>query len=123
MSDDPVYWELSKEDYNLIEELPVCGCGSPNLAYDVYRRILAASAAFHDNPSQDAPGPYAATNGNEALFYVVAGVLDHIEATEHGGTIHYAWLTDKGRRLLALLVEWAESGYEATPFGSPEKKQ
>lgn len=39
---------------------------------------------------------------DERLFYVAAYVLDDIEASEHGGSIWGAWITEKGSRLLAV---------------------
>jgi hypothetical protein len=63
----------------------------------------------------------AATDGDERLFYVVAGVLDGMDCIEHGGSIVHSWATDKGRRLLGLLDRYAESGYEATPCQDLER--
>jgi hypothetical protein len=105
---------LNEDDFNLLDELPVCGCGIPRLALETYHKALAAAVAFGDD-GETGPNPFEPTDGDETLFYIVAGVLDQIEATEHGGTIHWAWATDKGRRLLVLLDRWAESGYEARP--------
>lgn len=111
--------ELTEADFDLLDELPICGCGRSALAVETYHKLLTAAADFADEsptaPAEPAPDPFEPTDGNETLFYVAAGVLDRIEATEHGTSIHFAWITDKGRRLLALLEQWAESSYEATP--------
>lgn len=113
----PEYWEVSQEDAELLWSLPVCGCGNPELAYEAYRGVLAATPAAYDRRSQDEPWPtweqrLAPVDGNETLFYVVAGVLDDMGATEHGGSLGGAWRTAKGERLLSLLDQHAVWGYE-----------
>lgn len=113
------FLELSNDDLDLLLDVPVCGCGRPDLAWAVYRAVLADAVAASDGVwSTDR---MAAANGDETLFYVVAGVLDSIEATEHGGSIGGAWATEKGRRLLAILDRFAESDYEATPCGGVDE--
>lgn len=111
MSDE--YLDLSNDDLDLLMEVPVCGCGRPELAWVVYRAVLADAVAASDGAW--AADRLAAANGDETLFYVVAGVLDGIDATEHGGSITSSWVTDKGRRLLAILDRYAGSDYEAMP--------
>ena len=113
----PEDWNLSRADAELMWSLPVCGCGNPELAYDVYRRVLASTPAAYGTRAADEPWPtwedrLAPVNGDETLFYVVAGVLDSIGATEHGGSIGGAWRTDKGERLLLLLTQHAAWDYE-----------
>lgn len=110
---DREFLNLSSEDLDLLLEVPVCGCGRPELAWTVYRAVLADAVAASDGVW--AANRLEAAHGDETLFYVVAGVLDGIDCTEHGGTIDSAWATDKGRRLLAILDRFAESEYEATP--------
>lgn len=111
---------LSEDDFNLLHALPVCGCGVPGTVYDLYRRQLRVTARTDDRDDWPTFGDRVdAADGNETLFYVVAYVLDHIEATEHGGGIGGAWLTDKGRRLLAILDRYAEVGYDAVPCYVP----
>lgn len=114
---DPDMWELSEPDFNLLNSLPVCGCGRPELAYEAYRKVLATAVRAADR-NQEFPSwaeRIADTDDDERLFYVVAYVLDDIEATEHGGNISGAWATDKGSRLLALLDQYAASGYDSIP--------
>lgn len=97
--------------------LPVCGCGLPELAYEIYRKVLASTPAAYGTRTEDEPWPtweqrLEPVNGDETLFYIVAGVLDHMRATEHGGSVGGAWRTDKGERLLLLLNQHAAWGYE-----------
>jgi len=89
------FLELDKPDFDLLHELPVCGCGQPELAFSVYRSLLRA---YH-----------------VATFYLVGGVLDRLGAIEHGTSLDGAWLIEKGGRLLAILDRYAESQFEATP--------
>ena len=103
MMDD--YWDITREELDLLCELPVCGCGRPAEVYDLYRSVLRA---FVER------GDAVGAAGDERMFYVVAYVLDHIDAIEHGGAVTYAWPTVKGERLLCLLDQYAED-YDRTP--------
>lgn len=107
----PEFWNLSKSDADLLYEVPVCGCGNPEKAYELYRVELRSSGPeWPDWPERLAP-----FGGSRPFWQVVAYVLDDIGATEHGGSISYAWRTEKGERLLLLLNQFAAWGYEPTP--------
>lgn len=114
---DGKYLELSEEDFDLLDEVPLCGCGLPEGVLRLYHDQLKVTArAYPDSPDwPDYRDRVDAADGIEKLFHVVAYVLDAIEATEHGGNVSGAWLTDKGKRLLAILDRYAEVGFDATP--------
>lgn len=42
-------------------------------------------------------------NGNEGVFYLLAGRLDSLGFSEHGTSIRCAWLTEKGKEFLNAL--------------------
>lgn len=99
MIDDEIVY-VSAEDLALWERLPVCGCGQPDLVYAAYHRIL-----------KDPVCPVDAEPADRLLFGIVAGVLDSIDAIEHGGGIFYSWRTPTGDRLLAVFDRLAD-GYD-----------
>lgn len=113
---DAEFLELSKSDFDLYMEMPVCGCGYMGEVYDIYRTLLrTADSELTGWPTREER--LAPFDGNEVLYDLAAGVLDHIGATEHGGSITYAWITDKGRQLLSILDRYAASDYDAMPCG------
>lgn len=111
MSDELL--ELEESDFDLLEELPVCGCGNPEMVYGLYQGMLRVMEDADGVPSHGEM--LSIVGGDTRLFYVAAYVLDDIEATEHGGSIWGAWITEKGCRLLAVLDRYEESGFKATP--------
>lgn len=114
---------LSEEDFTLLEQLPICGCGRPGLVLDHYRHLLHLTDWGVNRESDGPPGFEALlglAGGNETLLYLSAYVLDHIKATEHGGGVGGAWITDKGKRLLEILDRYEATGYDATPCYIPE---
>jgi hypothetical protein len=44
VSDDLL--ELAADEFDLLNELPVCGCGRPEMAFAVYRSVLADAVGF-----------------------------------------------------------------------------
>jgi hypothetical protein len=40
----PDFFQLSPSEYELLEELPVCGCGQPEVAYACYHMVLKTAA-------------------------------------------------------------------------------
>jgi hypothetical protein len=52
-------------------------------------------------------------NKNTGLEYLVLYMIDHLELTEHGGSVGGAWLTDKGKAVMAALQRERVDGFEA----------
>lgn len=77
--------------YDLIHELGICGCGCPKEAYEAVHKMLIMYMA----------PDYTKINDPHELF--MAYTLDNLEFLEHGSSIYGAWLTDKGKGLLAAL--------------------
>jgi hypothetical protein len=76
-----------------------CGCGSPDMAADRLRDLLALHPLFDHRPEFEALIP------DEGLQCLILYTLDHFDLTEHGGTVGGGWLTKKGKAVLAALQE------------------
>jgi hypothetical protein len=48
---------------------------------------------------------------NYGLQYLVLYMLDHLDLTEHGGTVGGGWLTDKGKSVLDALQREAATEF------------
>lgn len=83
-----VYTEAAE----LIDELGICGCGSPEEAYKAVHEMLKRAETRDEIITPDEP---------HVLF--MAYMLDRLEFLEHGTSIYSSWLTDKGERLLVAL--------------------
>ena len=77
---------------DLIHELGICGCGCPEEAYKAVHEMLVRTKDRGNIIEPDEP---------HVLF--MAYTLDSLEFLEHGTSIYSAWLTDKGKELLAAL--------------------
>lgn len=83
-----------------------CGCGSPTLAAERLRDLLALHPLHSNREAFEAFVPDAGIA--ELLLYT----LDHFELTEHGGTVGGAWLSDKGKAILEALNLEADTDFE-----------
>lgn len=90
--------QLSHLDGLFYDEMSLCGCGSPYWAIDLTRRLLDL-APFYNHPDLVS----AEFAGNPGAEHIVLSVLDQAGLIEHGGSIHGAWATVKGRAVRHLL--------------------
>lgn len=98
---------LSIQDLRVFLQEWFCGCGSPDDAAATLMRILRAQ---HDSQY----GPLQALAPDDGIYYLTLYSLDHFRLIEHGSSIAYAWLTDKGKAVLgALEREHAADGLES----------
>ena len=72
-------------------ELGFCLCGRPE---DVLTLIRDELTRLEKKEWTSEPG---------ASDYLLAYTIDRVGLSEHGGSLPYAWLTDKGHEILALL--------------------
>ena len=102
-------------DYYMYEELDLCECGNPEFTYETIRKYLHIREDFHtyNIHYEDVLQRYKNDlhiDTNDSVQYGILQfmmyVLDWKGFTEHGGSIGGCWLTDKGRRLLAVLDAW-----------------
>lgn len=82
----------------LWDDLPMCGCGSPETAVALVHELLKL-APFYDHTH----AKIADLIGTPGAYYLVLGSLDEAGLIEHGGMIDSSWLTDKGQWFLRAL--------------------
>lgn len=86
-------------------DLSICGCGSPETAYDLVRDLLALAPGYRT--SDEVHGLI----GSGGVFHLVLGQLDGAGLITHGSSLGHSWLTPKGEWYLAALrtvTDWAE---------------
>lgn len=90
--------------------LHLCGCGSPEDAYNFCRDALACfdRRGCHDEPptrewiyAEDALTELINKSPKQAA-HVIAHLLTHLGLIEHGGSVGGSWLTDDGERIVDL---------------------
>ncbi len=89
----------------------VCGCND----IEEILRVLKDLLVWHDTKANQHERPGYATlfNGDAGVFYIMAGLLDRLDLTEHGSSSRYGWLTDDGERLLYALNEHSTEAIDA----------
>lgn len=75
-----------------------CGCGSPTAAYEALCRLLELHPLYDHRDEVK-----AFFNNNTGLEMLVLYMLDHLDLTEHGGSVGGGWLTDKGKAVMEAL--------------------
>lgn len=88
--------ETSEHLYKVIADLPLCGCGIPEPAYQLVVDLLKVTP-FYDHREQVASLAGSETEGAHLL---VLGALDHAGLIEHGSSIGGSWITPKGKWFL-----------------------
>ena len=93
----------------LINELGICGCGNPELAYKAVHEMLKRSSS-----KEESTITCAMDNDDTAIPYIyfMAYVLDSLGFLEHGSSIRCSWLTEKGENLLKALEVLEKYDYD-----------
>jgi hypothetical protein len=90
--------------------LRLCGCGSPEDAYNFCREALACfdRRGCHDKPpkrdwinAEDALKKLIQDRPDDAA-HVLAHLLTHLGLLEHGSSVGGSWLTDNGARIVDM---------------------
>lgn len=81
------------------DDLSLCGCGTPEAAYELVRDILTLIA----DDERGWPPLVKTLLGSPGAYHMVMSALDEAELTGHGSSIDGSWLTDKGRWYAAAL--------------------
>jgi hypothetical protein len=81
---------------SVADKLGWCGCGD-HASIDAM--MLDYLSSLEAVPDGDWPDPDVAPPERTLLAYIA----DSLSWTEHGTSIRYPWLTDEGRRMLAVL--------------------
>ncbi len=82
-----------------------CGCGSPELAAQRLLDILKLHPLFDHRSEFDAIIP------DDGVQMLMLYTLDHLELTEHGGSVGGGWLTDTGKAVLGALLVESQDGF------------
>ena len=91
------------------EFLPICGCGSSDEIIDMFDECLRF-AALKEKPkyTEDPSAPWGRGFYRSLAHEICAHILDHEELIEHGGGIGWAWATDEGKELLAIVDKFKQ---------------
>jgi hypothetical protein len=82
--------------YKVTADLPMCGCGYPEAAYQLVVDLLKLAPFYqHREDVARLVGPE-----DGGVYALVLGALDHAELIEHGGNISGSWITPKGNWFL-----------------------
>lgn len=84
-----------------------CGCGNPELACAALLRLLKL------HPLYDNRAEFEEWIADDGVGYLLFYQLDHMELTEHGGSVGGAWLTPKGGAALKALERESADDFEA----------
>lgn len=80
-------------------EFGACGCSNLEAMINVVKDLLE----WMSENIMERQGYEKLFNGNEGVFYLLAGRLDSLGFLEHGTSIRCAWLTEKGKEFLNAL--------------------
>jgi len=96
-------------------DLGMCGCGNPEDAYDLIRKLLDAAPFWED------PNAVRDLIGQPGAYHIVLGSLTRVELLEHGGGIGGSWLTPKGEWFRDALrtVKFDDLGDDGSNVGLP----
>lgn len=101
------------EKVKLIDELGICGCGSPNM---VYRRIHVVLKEILESSvwADDRLGYYNYMIYQSYNYMIYQ--LNEQGFLEHGSSIYGSRVTKKGKKLIEALDEMAKYDYEYEDF-------
>lgn len=89
-----------------------CGCGDTRAAWQFVLDYLTDCERKPDGKTRWEMG----CDNWDGKDYLVRYVLDHLDLTEHGTSIHWCWLTKDGEEVLAFLrefgVDWDSKGID-----------
>jgi hypothetical protein len=101
--------------YTVINDLPMCGCGDPQAALGRVLRVLDALLA--SDPARQHPWYKQLGLDDDAVRYLILGALDTAGLIDHGTSIDYPFLTDKGRRFLDVMDRGDYDEIDAGGYG------
>lgn len=97
----------------VIAELKGCGCGAHELVDDDMYKFLKGTQThmdyLHSRPfsfdyqSDEGAPPRFPYGFSESHAYLLAYIADILEWTSHGGSVGGCWLTEDGKKVLAIL--------------------
>lgn len=97
-----------------INELPCCGCGNPESVYQAIHTMLSYFD-LKNKPQIPKSKEFDKIDIYENPFVLfMAYYLDNEEYLNHGTSIGYSWLTEKGETMLRYLKIMESFGYDLT---------
>jgi hypothetical protein len=91
----------------LLNAFDACGCSE----LDKMRETLIRLLEWH-NSEIDKRCDYSDLYTEDGIFYLLAGRLDFLGLSEHGGSIRYPWLTENGKKFLFALTKFSAEEIE-----------
>lgn len=103
------------EAFDLHDDLGICGCGLPDTAYDRVYEMLCRARDREDLI------PRALDDLVLGYMYFMAHMLNDRGFIEHGSSIDWAWISDKGLALIEFidLIRPHDYKYAELPDGAP----
>ena len=96
----------------IVGKLGCCGCGAPQITLKAVHQMLK-SIADKETPFKEKKAyPDGWDITENAYVQFMAYTLDNLEFTEHGTSIRFPWLTEKGKQLLNALNTYEIYDYE-----------
>lgn len=96
IDDEGVTWD-SYEDYVAIGLCGLCGCGDQSIHEDLINILKSPDGVIQTDDSK--------------YSMLLLHVLDHADLIEHGSSVRYSWLTEKGKKIRAKLNEEKTTTY------------
>jgi hypothetical protein len=100
---DECHYESERECYHY-GVLKLCGCGSPEEAYNFLRDVLQTCDRRDESAWKDAEGATKALilQSPEIAAHALLHLLTNLDVIEHGGSVGGSWLTDTGTAIVDL---------------------
>lgn len=122
--------EYTKEA-ELCHELPICGCGRPEISYEMFWKWLyyckKSKEIYNKNEGNfekyleemlldsvctEIDKAKVSETDLEGAYAIINEVLDQLGCTEHGSSWYGSWLTEKGEEMLKALTIARENDYD-----------
>ena len=100
---------MTRQELRVFFQKWFCGCGQPEDAAAALLRLLR----LHPLHRAEARREFEAWIPDEGVQYLLLYQLDHLDLTEHGGTVSGGWLSAEGDRVLEALVREEADGFKA----------
>ncbi len=101
------------EDVKLVQQLPICHCGTPK---DCYNWLIEYLTDLNDKNWDK----YDYNDENWKFIQIINGFLENLDFVEHGTTCRCSWLTTKGKKLLEILKYMQQNDFDFNPDENTE---
>ena len=101
------------DDVMLVCEIPICGCGTPEVCYEWLIEYLT-DLEEHNWDKYDYDSP------EWKYVQIINRFLEQLDLVEHGTTCRCSWLTEKGRKVLETLKFMKKYEFDFNPDDNTE---